>query len=87
MLKDLEAGVSWTGRVVPLANQHDSSSVEVMVCSNTENAGRICLYTIEHPYVNGQLRLSSRSEFTSPPWVGSDWKRTRSNGKPRRNRV
>jgi len=63
VLESLLAGVSWTGRVVPLANQHGISSVEVMVYSDAEVPGRIWLYTLEHPSVNGQLRFSTRSEF------------------------
>lgn len=63
VLESLEAGVSWTGRVTPLTNQHGISSVEVMLYPDAEISGRIWLYTMEHPSVNGQMRFSSRSEL------------------------
>ncbi|HAV14139.1 MAG TPA: hypothetical protein DCX06_11705 [Opitutae bacterium] len=63
VFEQLQKGLSWTGRVVPLANQHGISSVEVMIYADREVDGRLWLYTLEHPSVNGGLRFSSRSEI------------------------
>ncbi|MGJ8640210.1 MAG: response regulator [Opitutaceae bacterium] len=63
VLRVLKAGSTWTGRVVPLANQHGVSSVEIAIHSDKSFDGRLWLYTLEHPTVNGEMRFSSRSEI------------------------
>lgn len=63
VLKQLQSEGHWSGRVVPLSNQHGISSVELSLHLDAKVAGRIWLYTMEHPCVAGDLRFSSRSEL------------------------
>ncbi|MGJ8654402.1 MAG: response regulator [Opitutaceae bacterium] len=63
VLEQIKQGKQWSGRVVPLGNRHGITSVELMIHLDAEVSGRIWLYTLEHPSLNGELRFSSRSEM------------------------
>ena len=63
VLEQLKENRTWNGRAVPLSNQHGISSVELYIHLDSTVAGRIWLYTMEHPSVDGDLRFSSRSEM------------------------
>ena len=60
---ELEAAGHWSGRLVPRRNTHGITSVEVTLQVDAEDAGRVWLYTLEHPVVGGEVRHSSRSEL------------------------
>lgn len=63
VLKQVRSGKGWSGRVAPLKNRHGISSIELMIHQSADNAEQLWLYTLEHPSVNGSVRLSSRSEL------------------------
>ena len=63
VLQAVRAGKSWSGRVAPLKNRHGISSIELMIHQNPKDPDRLWLYTLEHPSVNGAVRVSSRSEL------------------------
>lgn len=63
VVEQIQQGKQWSGRAVPLGNRHGITSVELMIYLDPKVAGRIWLYTMEHPSVNGELRFSSRSEM------------------------
>ncbi|CAA6677322.1 MULTISPECIES: response regulator [unclassified Lentimonas] len=63
VVKELSAGHSWSGRVVPYQNKHGIGSVELLLQQDPDDANRVWLYTLEHPSVDGALRFSSRSEL------------------------
>ncbi len=63
MFSALTKTSNWTGRLVPLENHHGIASVEVMATRDPQNDDVIWIYLLEHPLINGELRLSSRSEL------------------------
>lgn len=63
ILRTLEPGQNWTGRLFPRANQHGISSVEVLLQRSSEDVEQIWVYTMEHPLVGDGVRFSSRSEL------------------------
>lgn len=63
VLEQVRRGKGWSGRVAPLKNRHGISSIELMIHQNPEDSDQLWLYTLEHPSVNGSVRVSSRSEL------------------------
>lgn len=62
-IDSLQPGGQWSGRIYPQANQHGISSVEVMLARSVNAPEQVWLYTLEHPFVNDEVRFSSRSEL------------------------
>jgi PAS domain S-box-containing protein len=62
-VESLQPGENWTGRVYPLANKHGISSVEVFIERLVHEPDQVWLYVLEHPFVNEEVRFSSRSEL------------------------
>ena len=63
ILQQVKSGKGWSGRVAPLKNKHGISSIELMIHQNPDDVDQLWLYTLEHPSVNGSVRVSSRSEL------------------------
>lgn len=63
IVKDLEPGHTWTGRIYPQENRYGIASVDVMLQREAEREAKVWLYTLEHPKVNDDVRYSSRSEL------------------------
>jgi PAS domain S-box-containing protein len=63
VIKSLEPGGRWSGRIYPRINQHGISSVEVVFERMVDDSDQVWLYTLEHPMVNDEVRFSSRSEL------------------------
>ena len=63
VLQQVRSGKGWSGRVTPLKNRHGISSIEVMIHQSQTDPDQLWLYTLEHPSVNGAVRVSSRSEL------------------------
>lgn len=62
-IESLAAGQKWSGRIFPKANKRGISSVEVFLERPSEQPEHIWLYTLEHPWINEEVRFSSRSEL------------------------